>query len=307
VSRHKEIRAMDRRRYVPSAEGLEGRALLATSNLNTLFGLQVNTNLNVPITYQQKTLRIQRLPYYLEQIHPGRFLPEAEIQQIQTALFNMVDGIHKPPSSVLDNFNYQLRKVVPKQSLTAGDIDLLEKGVSAVLRSASTPDASITGISNALRTLTSQVDTASVMPVYLASNDSTLVLQTALAIGRPMPPPALPRIKKNNGIQAGAQHMKTPLERPILVGTYHYHTLIQIVTPAGVVVGEANAQKNNNYRVQITTPQSVGVHEFHLQALDSVGHISRPSKPFLIKVVPKKHQDPAIGKATPKGPLGTTK
>ena len=39
-------------------------------NINTLFGLQVSTNLNVPITYQQKSLRIQRLPYYLDKIAP---------------------------------------------------------------------------------------------------------------------------------------------------------------------------------------------------------------------------------------------
>ena len=61
---------MDRRRFVPSPEGLEVRTLLAT-NLNSLFGLQVNSNLNIPITYQQRELRITRLPYYLEQIRPG--------------------------------------------------------------------------------------------------------------------------------------------------------------------------------------------------------------------------------------------
>ena len=68
---------MDRRRFVPSPEGLEGRTLLAGININTLFGLQLYPNLNVPITFQQKSLRIQHLPYYLEKIRPGRFLPKA--------------------------------------------------------------------------------------------------------------------------------------------------------------------------------------------------------------------------------------
>ena len=282
---------MDRRRYVPSYEGLEVRALQTTVGVNNLFGFQVSANLNVPITYQQKTLRIQHLPYFLEQIHPGRFLPKAEIQDIQSALFNMVDSIRKPFPKALNNYNFAIRPIVSKQSLTANDIHVLNHGVSAVLHAAETPTSSITGISNALQTLMSQVDTASVMPVFLATNDATIVLETALAIGRPMPPPSLPRIKKNNGIQADAQHMKTPLERPTLVGTYHYHTLIQIVTPTGVVVGEANAHRNNNYRVQITTPQPIGVHEFQIRALDSVGHVSRLSKPFLIKVVPKKQDN----------------
>ena len=142
---------------------------------------------------------------------------------------------------------------------------------------------------SALYQLTSQVDTASVLPVTLGTNDYTLVLQTALAIGRPMPPPTLPKIKKNQGIQANADHIKTPLARPTLVGTYHFHTVIQVVTPDGIVVGSDNVRKNNNYKVQITTPQSIGVHEFRLQAVDDVGHVSRLSKPFLIKVVPRRH------------------
>ena len=145
----KKIRAMDRRRFVPSSEGLEGRALMATTNLNTLFGLQVNTNLNVPITLQQKELRIEHLPYFLGQIRPGRFLPKTEIQEIQSDLFSMIDSINKPPPDALDNYNYQLRKVVSKQSLSAADIQLLNHGVSAVLRSAHAPEASISGISNA--------------------------------------------------------------------------------------------------------------------------------------------------------------
>ncbi len=292
----KKIRANDRRRFVPSTEGLEGRALMASAN--TLFGLQVTNNLNVPITYQQKQLRIEHLPYYLQEIQPGRFLPKAEIQTIQTSLYNMMDLIDKPRTDALNNFNYQLRKVVDKQSLTAGDISLLNKGVAAVLKSANTPPGSIGGISNGLFNLTSQVDTASVQPVFLGTNDTALVLETALAIGRPMPPPQLPRIKRDNGIQAGTQHIKTPLARPTLTGTYHYHTIIQVVTPQGAVVGEANVRRNNNFEVQITTPQSVGIHEFRLQAEDDVGHISRIGKPFLIKVVPKHHQ--------PQGPLATS-
>ena len=299
-----KLRAMNRRRFVPSTEGLEGRALQASTGLN-IFGAQLTTNLNVPITYQQKAKRIEHLPYYLGQIHPGRFLPQAEIQQIQGALFNMMDSIQKPDPQALNNFNYEIRPIVSKESLSSSDIAVLTNGVGAVLRNAKTPESSVEGITSALHTLTSQVDTASVLPVYLATNDSTLVLQTALAIGRPMPPPQLPKLKRNTGINAGPQHFKTPLEHPILVGTYHFHTAIQVVTPEGVVVGQSFAARNNNYRVQITTPQPVGVHEFRLQAVDTVGHISRIGPPFLIKVVPKKHHDTAIAKATPKGPLAS--
>ena len=201
----------------------------------------------------------------------------------------MIDSIDKPRTDALNNFNYQLRQVVSKQSLTAGDISLLNHGVTAVLNSANAPQASVSGISNGLFSLTSQVDTASAFPVVLGTNDNTIVLQTALAIGRPMPPPQLPKIKKNDGIQANANHIKTPLLRPTLVGTYHYHTVMQVLNSQGIVVGSANCRKNGNFVVQITTPQTIGIHEFRLQAEDDAGHQSRISKPFLIKIVPKKH------------------
>ncbi len=143
----KKLRAINRRRYVPSAEGLEGRALQASTGL-TLFGAQLTSNLNVPITYEQKAKRIEHLPYYLGQIHSGRFLPNAEIQEIQGALFNMMDSIQKPVPQVLDNFNYQIRQVMPKDSLAPADIAVLNHGVAAVLRNAKAPESSVTGISN---------------------------------------------------------------------------------------------------------------------------------------------------------------
>jgi hypothetical protein len=285
----KEIRAMDRRRFVPSAEGLEVRTLMAT-NLNSLFGLQVNSNLNIPITYQQRELRIKRLPYYLEQIRPGRYLPKPEIKQIQDSLFGMLEVIHRPPTQGLNDFNYSLRKVVSKQSLTSTDINRLDQTFTGVLNSARTPPPAVAGLRSALYQLTSQIDTNSVLPVTLATNDYTLVLETALAVGRPMPSPALPRIAKNEGIQANDQHMKTPLRHPAVTGTYHFHTNIQIITPQSQIVGDGHVHGNNDYKVRIVTPLSPGVYKFYLRAVDQVGHLGHVSRPFFIKVVPRKHR-----------------
>lgn len=285
----KEIRAMNRRRFVPHPEGLELRQLQAT-NLTSIFGAQINSNLNIPITYEQKALRIKRLPYYLDKISEGtRFLPQAEITQIQNSLYGMLDTIDRPPSSAIDNYNYQLRHVVSHQSLSGSDIKRLNYSFGAVLHSAKTPQASINGLQSALFTLTSRVDTASVLPVNLATNDYSLTLQTALGIGRPMPPPQVPRIKKNNGLMAGVNHMKTPLARPRVVGTYHFHTFVRVVTPDGEIVGAERVKKNNDYTVQITVPQSIGVHEFRIQAVDDVGNVSKLSRPFFVKVVAKQH------------------
>jgi hypothetical protein len=280
---------MNRRRFIPSAEGFEARTLQAASTLNNLFGLTLNPGLNVPITYQQKELRIEHLPYYLEKISPGRFLPKPELKQIQATLYDIVDSIHKPVPKALNYYNTELRKVVFKQSITPTVVKRLNHSFGVVLKSATATPSAIVGLQAPLVALTTQFDTASVMPILLASNDYTLVLETALAIGRPMPPPSLPHIERNQGIQADAQHIKTPLHHPTLVGTYHFHTTMEVVTPGGQVVGSEVVRKNNNYKVVITTPQPVGVHQFQLVAVDTAGHLSRPSRPFLIKVVPRKH------------------
>lgn len=283
---------MDRRRFIPSSEKLEGRALQASAALNPFnpFGVQLTSTLNIPISYQQKALRIERLPYYLEKIRPGRFIPKPEMQEIKDALFYMMDGIRRPPPAALNRYNQELRPITAKQSLPASDIHALNYSFGKVLQAAHTPHASIQLMSAALFQMVSQVDTASPMPAYLGTNDYTLILQTALAIGRPMPSPPLPKIAKNHGVQADAQHIKTPLHHPTLVGTYHFHTYIQIISPAGIVFGTTNVHRNNNYRLTISTPLPVGTYAFRLRAVDDVGHLSRLSKPFLIKIVPfRKH------------------
>src|SRR4051795_4439794 len=90
----KEIRAMDRRRFVPSTEGLEGRALLAS-----LFGSgtsNTNATQDIPVTFALKEARIDRLPYFMEQFRPGRFLPPDTISHLKTDLLAVAAKIHKP-------------------------------------------------------------------------------------------------------------------------------------------------------------------------------------------------------------------
>jgi hypothetical protein len=295
---------MDRRRYVPVGEGMEVRTMMSGVNVNNLFGFQVSNNLNVPITYQQKELRVQHLAYFMEKILPGRYLPATETQEITAGLTQLISQIHKPSSQVLDNYNYQLRKVIPDQSLTPAAAALLNRGYQAVLNDAKAPQSAIDTTEAALNQLVTQVDTRSPQPVYLSSNDYTIVLQTALAVGRPMPPPILGKIGKNEGIQANSNHIKTVLEHPAIAGTYHFHTEMQIITPDGTVVGEAPCKpETNKYRVIISTPLSVGVHAFRLRAYDSHGDLSRVSKLFFIKVVPRRHHPPKDGMATAKTTL----
>jgi hypothetical protein len=283
---------MDRRRFVPASEGLESRALLAVSttpNLSNVFGFQVSTNLNIPITYQQKELRVERLPFYMEKIRTGRFLPRAETSVIQGDLFQLISKLHRPATESLNQYNYGLRPIVNRESLTAQNIAALTHNFGSVLTAASASPPVVDSLKSEVAKLASQVDTASPQPAYLATNDYSLILQTALAIGRPMPAPILPKIPKGQGIQANSSHIKTPLKHPTLVGTYHFHTHIQVITPSGAVVGLTNCRQNNQYKVVISTPLSPGVYHFRIRAYDDGGNLSRVSRLFAIKVVPRQH------------------
>jgi hypothetical protein len=118
---------MDRRRFVPDSEGLETRALQA--GLSSILGFSLTTNqVSVPITFQQKELRVEHLEYYLERIRPGRFLPETLTTEIKDDLFQLISKIRKPRQYTLNYYNYGLRPIVAKQSITAKDADILNHG-----------------------------------------------------------------------------------------------------------------------------------------------------------------------------------
>ena len=176
---------MDRRRFVPSHEGLETRAL-QTSNLAGIFGNQVTSNLNIPITYEQKCCESSICLSISTKSCHGRFLPAPEIKQIQncsTRCWTRSRG----PLEALNNFNYQLRKRVATQSLSTDNIN---RPISGSGRSRNRPRPRRTrspGTAVQFVQAGLQVDTASVLPVTLGSIDYTLTLQTALGIGRPMP------------------------------------------------------------------------------------------------------------------------
>src|SRR5262249_24290994 len=157
----------------------------------------VNTNLNIPITYQQKVLRAEHLPYYLEHIRAGRVLQAADTQSISNDLLQVISRLHKPDTASLDQYNHDLRPIVNKQSITAQDARSLDKNFASVLNAASASPSVVDSLRSTVFNLVTQVDTASPEPAYLATNDYSLILQTALSIGRPMPSPILPKIAKN--------------------------------------------------------------------------------------------------------------
>ena len=281
---------MDRRRYVPSTEGLEVRTLLATSNGISLFGTSANTTQNLPITFQQKELRIQKMPQNMRAYGPNRYLPPETISQIQLGLNQIMSQLTEANPKALSNYNNEMRKIVFHSSLSAGNVALLNRMFSASLVSAQTPEPGLTNLSSAVNHLVSQVDTASVNPTYLATNDNAYILQLALVIGQKMPAPRTPTILKSSGHQVNPRVAITPLSEPTYTGSYEYNTTIQMVNVAtGQVIGQAIVASNNNYTLKVTTPLPVGKYHLAVYAVDEVGHVSHASRVFGLKVVPPKH------------------
>ncbi len=182
-------RLRHRRRFLPSSEGLEGRMLLATTGSGFNFLGNTTTTQPLPITFQQKELRIQKMPINLRALGPNRILPPITINQIQLGLNEIMSQITPPPPQGLTDYNMALRNIVFASSLSSANAQRLNHLFSSVLISANTPNPGLTNIVTSVNQLVSQVDTASINPTFLATNDNAYILQLALVIGQQMPAP----------------------------------------------------------------------------------------------------------------------
>ena len=301
---------MERRRFVPSSESLEVRAMLtttATGSALNIFGGSSSATQSLPITFQQKEMRIEKMPNNLCALQPDRFLPDDTIHQIQLGLNQIMSEAAPANPQALTNYNRALRRIVFNSSLSTGAASLLNHGFAGSLKSAHTPDPGFTTLTTAVDQLVTKVDTASINPVFLATNDSSYLLQLALVIGQQMPAPRAPSIAKTSGARVDAGFSVTPLSNPTMVGSYVYQTTMQLVDPANnAIYGQAAVAKNGQYSLRVATPLGVGKHEFVVRAVDEVGHLSHVSRQFTIKVVPPKHHTTVTtGQATPQGPLAS--
>ncbi|WP_406699981.1 hypothetical protein V5E97_14160 [Singulisphaera sp. Ch08] len=310
---------MDRRRFVPSPEGLEGRAMLS------VFGAGNNTQAavaqEVPVTFHQKETRIEHLPFYLKQLEPDRFLPPATIQQLQDDLLSIAGRLHRPNPATIEAFNSTLQDIIPNASLSKSDAKTLSHAFQRVLGSTGATAQQVTNLTQDMSEL-AKVSSQSPRPVYLATNDYSLVLQTILGVGRPIQRPPAPELANQDGVRVSAGIGKTTLRQPQLVGTYGAGSVvgdfagntgggfnsngvtIKIVDDQGTVYGQSIVDPaNGNYRVTIGTPLANGVYRFHAQAVDSQGHESPPSAVYLLKVMSRPGETATTSMATPKGPL----
>ncbi|WZO98012.1 hypothetical protein EP7_005064 [Isosphaeraceae bacterium EP7] len=211
---------MDRRRYVPMTDTLEGRQLLSTASATisaadakakTTTSSTTTTNLknqtttttvvvttdgvktatttttstitNDPDSIAKKERRVKNLPVYLKQTVPGRYIPPAVLTQIQANLSAIIGQLKPPNPEVLNGFNERLRDLGQWQNLRPEDAAALNHDFGTVLKAAGATDAQTTRLQDSMKQL-AQVSANSVSPSILARNDYATVIQTALSVGR---------------------------------------------------------------------------------------------------------------------------
>lgn len=192
---------MDRRRvrrFVPSGEGfgLESRCYLsalpmapaaqtASATAGSARGKAATPN-PTESAIQQRLQRIDRLPFFMRSLQVGRFVPEAPLSQIQNQLRGML-GQLKPPSQAANQaFIKQLRSILSRPSISASDVTVLNRQFASLLTSMGAPSDRIDILVSSMTEI-ARNDAASSNPVFLVANDYSLVMQTILATGKPLP------------------------------------------------------------------------------------------------------------------------
>jgi hypothetical protein len=289
---------MDRcqRRFIPSPEGLEGRALLS------LFGGSQAATTPAPTvssTIQQRTQRIDRLPFFLQGIDRRRSLPDDVIARIQQNLREIEGRLHNAAEPVVRDFNLELRRVGANASLSLADAQALNLSFGRVLESAGASPQAVAALQADLNDL-ARTDANDIQPVVLATNDYALILQTALGIGRPIRRPAAPRLSPSDDTGPKGDRT-TSVRQPHLVGSYDTGAVVQVLDENGAVIGSGTVGTNGRYSAAITTPLADGTHT--LRARGTVAdRFSEPSAPLTV-IINARTPRTAARDSVPGGPL----
>ncbi|MDB5349415.1 MAG: hypothetical protein JWN86_662 [Planctomycetota bacterium] len=264
---------MDRRRFTPSAERLDARLLLSSAKRPT----------NVPAAnLQQKTLRIERLPAYLESLQPGRTLPMDTVTAIQNDLRAIVGKLNRPPEETLVAVNLQYRSTISHASLTVEDAAALNATFVRVITDTGMDPVTVQHFKANMTTL-AQADSFGPNPALVATNDYALILQTVLGVGRPIRTPAAPRLSPSDDSAPKGDH-KTTVTQPHLIGTYDSATTMQLIDENNQVLGQVAVTSTGQYSVAPSSPLSVGTHTLRVRAFDANNDFSAPSNSITITI-----------------------
>lgn len=272
---------MDRRRFTPSSEDLEGRQLLSVLNGKSQAQIQANQ----PVTVVQKAIRIDRLPFLFRTVQPKRFIPRDTVGLLQNDLRDIVGRLPKVPAvSTRTNFEVTLRSVLASASLSRENVQSLNHSFSQVLTSAGISEQALANFQRDMNSLM-HADALGVNPTSLAANDYAIVLETALAVGRPLRQPGAPRLQAadDSGIKGD---LETSAVQPHLVGSYEAGATIDIVDKTGQVLGTTTSSANGLYVVRFDKPLAPGSYTVGVRA--GFGELQSPVSPMItLKIVPR--------------------
>lgn len=140
---------------------------------------------NTP-TQKQQIQRIERLPYFLQQIDPNRALPPDTVKQIQDDLLSLKNTLTRAPSAALSAFNDVVKDTLAVPSIRQDNAVRLDVTFGSVLTDAGGDPAVVDSLRAGLQQLT-QFSSEQPVASQIVANDYSTVLQVALGIGRPTP------------------------------------------------------------------------------------------------------------------------
>jgi hypothetical protein len=277
-------RRRTRLRFRPDNETLEARVVLNGGTTPAGSVSVLSTPAAGMNTYQTRLQRIDRLPFFLNTSSPGRPLPPQIMSSIQEDLRSVIGQLRPATRNGLFTFNRQVRGILAGSSVSEQDLRQLSKLTEDIL--AATVMSRVTAVSlrNGLEDLTRVTVAGVPNPPSTVANDYSLILQLALAMGKPLPAPRPATLATN--IQIPGQPYATRNRQPTLVGTYEPGMTVMLFNKERTrVLATANTDANGFYKLKSRIALQPGRYDLRLRAISSDGVTSQWSQPVSFVVV----------------------
>jgi hypothetical protein len=282
---------MHRRRFVPWPDRLEIRAMMTagvaqTASPSPAQTARVAATSSQPLSSLEMRLqRIERLPAFLDSISPGRALPADAIQKLQQNLVLLIGRLNPAPRQGLQAFNEALRSTISSSSVSQAQILQLEHLFGSNLTAAGANTTIIADMAGALRSV-AIADSNVPNPGAVVANDYGLVLQLALAMGKPLPGPTPPRLTRSSNTGRPNDNI-TSVNQPTFQGSYAAPgSTMQLINREGTAVfGLGSIGGGGAYTITVNRVLTPGRYQFRVRAITSDGLVSLPSRPFTIQIV----------------------
>ena len=281
---------MDRPKFIPNNDTLEPRLLMSGFNL-----FKPSTSYNATAaqlsTYQQRQQRINNLPYFLETVSPGRPLPASVVTSIQNDLRSVVGRLGTASSSGLYTYNRNLRTLIAASSVNNGTYQPVLTMFSKNLQSTGMPSATVQSLTNSVRQLAQVGVNTTTNSTSVVANDTSLILELSLAVGKPLAAPKLPHLAQADVVSGHPGYTRNPL--PTLIGTYEANMTMLITNYQGThIFGAGTTDSKGNYQITLKQALQVGHNRLQVVAVGPGGIGSLGSPPLGLVLM----------QSTPRGP-----